>query len=275
MRPFTAEIRRNAGALPALTASPSAAAFADPTSVRPGSDTWFIGEQILEAIAAIERRLDAALSGIAPGPLPSAPADVAAPAPARKMAVPTLGAQGSKGASDGAAEFDLRCELAELSTAIDQTKHEIAALRCNGQPPDPLETANNELDAVVRATESATESILSAAEQIDALVGGLRNKANNQDEAAFAEIAQLVISIFEACNFQDITGQRITKVVNTMKFIDARIESMIQILGGVEAFHEIVTTLEPVAEGDEALLHGPQLDEPGKISQDDVDKFFS
>ena len=44
-----------------------------------------------------------------------------------------------------------------------------------------------------------------------------------------------MISIFEACNFQDLTGQRINKVMTTMKFIEHHINTMMDIWGGVDA----------------------------------------
>ena len=48
-----------------------------------------------------------------------------------------------------------------------------------------------------------------------------------------------MIKIFEACNFQDLTGQRITKVVGTLKFIETHIVRMMEIWGGLEAFKDI------------------------------------
>jgi chemotaxis protein CheZ len=169
-------------------------------------------------------------------------------------------------------------ELKALEGAIAETKREIAALRQLGKPPASLATATNELDAVVQATESATECILTASERIDALVARLRNQAADAEErAGLDEIGELVTRIFESCNFQDITGQRITKVVNAMKFIEERVERMIEILGGAQAFAGFDPA--PALKADHAapdeadLLCGPQVDQH-KISQDAIDAFF-
>jgi chemotaxis protein CheZ len=169
-------------------------------------------------------------------------------------------------------------ELQALEGAIAETKREIAALRQLGKPPTSIATTTNELDAVVQATESATECILAASERIDALVLQLRNQAADAEErAGIDEIGEQVTRIFESCNFQDITGQRITKVVNAMKFIEERVERMIEILGGAQAFAGIESVSAPsaanAAPDDSDLLCGPQLDQH-KISQDAIDAFF-
>jgi chemotaxis protein CheZ len=82
--------------------------------------------------------------------------------------------------------------------------------------------------------------------------------------------------IFEACNFQDITGQRITKVVETLKHIDAKIEALVKAMG--EEIHRAGGAQAPKhvhgADPDKGLLNGPQL--PGNaVSQDEIDKLLS
>ena len=174
----------------------------------------------------------------------------------------------------------LRAELRALQAAMNDTRREIAALRQMGKPPAHLATATDELDAVVHATESATECILAASERIDQLLSALRNRASTEEAAGIDEIGEQVTRIFEACNFQDITGQRITKVVNALKFVEARVDRMIEVLGGdgliEQVGQEVVAAdIQGQATDDEShLLCGPQLDQH-KISQDEIDRFFS
>jgi chemotaxis protein CheZ len=226
--------------------------------------------ELMQAIDDILRRLDAAAGTAVPTALtqPSAQTKCAEPS---APGVPRM-------ASCGLDCTKLLTEFRALETAIAETKQEIAALRALGEPPDSLTTATNELDAVVQATESATESILAASERIDELVVRLRNQAADAEErAGIDEIGEQVTRIFESCNFQDITGQRITKVVNAMKFIEDRVERMIEILGGSQAFAGLVPDAPPppshAAEDEAELLSGPQLDQH-KISQDAIDAFF-
>ena len=137
----------------------------------------------------------------------------------------------------------LHWELSQLKNSIDHMRMEIAALRSEKSPPAPWEKATCELDAVVRSTEAATHTILEAAEQIDALLAALRDPlrdaAAESIQAAVERAGEQVVRIFEACNFQDITGQRITKVVSAIKFIEGRIDRMIEILGGQGALSDI------------------------------------
>jgi len=85
-----------------------------------------------------------------------------------------------------------------------------------------------------------------------------------------------VVKIFEACNFQDLTGQRITKVVSTLKFIETHIVRMMEIWGGLDAFKDIEAEGIVGREGDAKLINGPKLEgEAGHASQDDIDSLFA
>ena len=79
----------------------------------------------------------------------------------------------------------------------------------------------------------------------------------------------------KACNFQDLSGQRIAKVLTTLKFVEERIAHMIEIWGGIDAFGTYAAAA--AAELDRvATLHGPKLDgEDGHATQDDVDALFA
>jgi len=84
-----------------------------------------------------------------------------------------------------------------------------------------------------------------------------------------------VVSIFEACNFQDLTGQRINKVMNTMKLIEGHINVMMEIWGGVDAIKAHAPQIIDTREDDEKLLNGPKLEgDVGHASQDDIDALF-
>ena len=168
----------------------------------------------------------------------------------------------------------LRGELEALRDAIVNTKREIAAVRHPSASSDRLVVATDELDAVVEATEQATHGILQAAETVDEMADRIKQASKDDFICRTAdEMREIIIKIFEACNFQDITGQRITKVVNTVKFIEEHVDAMIAIWGK-EAFAEIAPPIpDAPVEADKALLSGPQLNNAG-VSQDDIDKLF-
>lgn len=168
----------------------------------------------------------------------------------------------------------LKTDLQELREAIDRTKQEIATLRRTDRESDKIATASEALRAVVGDTEGATDAIINAAEGLDELSGRLRSQVAGDDAHGMVdEIGEHVTNIFEACNFQDITGQRITKVVNTMEFIDQRIARMMDIWGGDQAF-DGVTAHEDDIPPEGEVLHGPAMDGDGSISQDDIDALF-
>lgn len=175
------------------------------------------------------------------------------------------------------AEADrVRAELAEMYRAIADTKQEIATLHHNSFSREAQSAVSDELDAVVGHTEQATETILTAAETIETsandLVASLKLEGNNQ---MAADIQDQILHIFEACNFQDLTGQRITKVVNTLKFIEERISGIMEIWGGEDGFKNVVPEHTKKPQGDAALLHGPAMnDDPTSASQDDIDALF-
>jgi len=170
----------------------------------------------------------------------------------------------------------LKAELDLIYDAINRTKQEIAAVHLTGFQGPEMARVTNELDAIVGGTESATEQILTNAEEIDQLAAtlGARLK-NDQDQALVADMQDRVIKIFEACNFQDLTGQRITKVVSTLTFIETHILRMMEIWGGLDAFKDIEAEKMSRPDGDAGLVNGPKIKgEAGHASQDDIDALF-
>src|SRR5690349_22250950 len=130
----------------------------------------------------------------------------------------------------------LKVELDLIHDAIDRTKREIATLHGKSFDGGEMAKVNGELGAVVGGTEQATQQILEAAESIDQAASAMSKVDSADQQKRLADdIQERVISIFEACNFQDLTGQRISKVMTTMKFIEQPINAMMEIWGGVDA----------------------------------------
>jgi chemotaxis protein CheZ len=171
----------------------------------------------------------------------------------------------------------LKGELDLIQQAIIRTKQEIATVHVTGFEGPEMARVTNELDAIVGGTEGATEHILSNAEEIDQIAHTLTARLKDeQDNALAADIQERVIKIFEACNFQDLTGQRITKVVGTLKFIETHIVRMMEIWGGLDAFRDIEVETIAARAGDDVLLNGPKIEgETGHASQDDIDALFA
>ena len=170
----------------------------------------------------------------------------------------------------------LKVELDLIHDAINRTKREIAVLHGKSFDGDEMSKVTGELGAVVGGTEEATQQILEAAEAIDQAASAM-TKVNSPDQQKLLseEIQERVVSIFEACNFQDLTGQRIGKVMTTMKFIENHITVMMDIWGGVDAIRAHAPPIIDDRVGDARLLNGPKAaGDVGHASQNDIDALF-
>ncbi|WP_029007729.1 protein phosphatase CheZ [Azospirillum halopraeferens] len=165
----------------------------------------------------------------------------------------------------------LRRELMEMAASIEQARREVAALRPPDTSSNKILSATNELDAIVLSTERASIEILNSAEKLMELGGRLR--ADGADPGICREIEEEVNNIFTACSFQDLTGQRTSKVVNALRYIEQRVNAMIGIWGE-EGLKDVAIRHELHDKRPDAhLLNGPQLDGHG-VSQADVDSMF-
>ena len=154
-------------------------------------------------------------------------------------------------------------EMRYISSYIQRTRLEISNLRPNDLSEDRIPGAGAELHAVVQHTAEATNLIMAVAEDVMA--------ADTSDPAAYqAFVSDKMMEIFEACTFQDITGQRIKKVVDTLTHIEQRLERFASVMGVEDA--ELEETSEDKRKR-ENLLNGPALNGP-EVAQDDIDALF-
>lgn len=157
-------------------------------------------------------------------------------------------------------------ELKELREIIDQARHDIRETGMGDIGGKHIPTATDELDAVVAATEVATGNIMDGCDAIAAHAAKL--------PAADGEILTAeVTKILEACSFQDITGQRISKVVKSLKVIDEKVSRLLSILS--DNIPDMGTVEDAdTRTGDAKLLNGPQMPDKA-ISQADIDKLLA
>lgn len=167
-------------------------------------------------------------------------------------------------------DLTLYKECQDLADYIEDARSEISSLSPEGADSAGIPRAGQELDAIVEATESATDTIMQAAEDI------MSYDSDNLDEYKERVNTELM-KVFEACSFQDITGQRISKVVKTLNHVEDRVTKLISILGITHKDGTPIGAkpiLDPDAVGsDEDLLNGPALAGEG-IDQDDVDNLM-
>lgn len=177
----------------------------------------------------------------------------------------------------------LRAELESIRQMIEDTRLHVGALRARTVANAGVETAAGELGAVVSDTEAATHTILNTTEKIEMLAGVLQSETTIEKMRSRAdEIALHAQSIYESCNFQDLTGQRIARVCETLDFVSTRVARMVEAWGGADTIDAIVAReLEALArlrqtEGTHALAQGPRLSDAddGHVDQAEIDSLF-
>jgi chemotaxis protein CheZ len=165
-------------------------------------------------------------------------------------------------------ETALLSEIEELAATVANARAEIAALGADDITESHIPSATDELDAIVAHTATATNSILECCEQLDEVSPRL----SGED----AQVLQNVVTrIYEACSFQDITGQRITKVVATLKTIEAKVAHIIDVFQQDGAARPPALPRDAAPEDSAAsLLNGPQLP-ASAMDQSDIDALLA
>jgi len=154
--------------------------------------------------------------------------------------------------------------LEYLSDHIRATRNEIGALRRDGAGNQMFSSTTDELEEIVTETARATNRIMDAAETVE-------NVASTVGEPIVANVLMTAVTnIYEASAFQDITGQRITKIVRSLQSLEEKLASLASAFGPLDG----ATSAEAVREGDAALLNGPQLEKTAS-SQTDIDALFA
>jgi chemotaxis protein CheZ len=159
-------------------------------------------------------------------------------------------------------------ELRDIAAYIEAMKKEIAALQVNELKDNRIPAAGHELGAIVKQTEQATHDIMQCAEEL--------MEADADDPAAYKALVDTkMLVIFEACSFQDLTGQRIAKVVETLEHIESRVARFANAVRIDEAAGLLCEREAAEAERKRRLLlHGPQSEGKG-IGQTDIDQLFA
>lgn len=152
-------------------------------------------------------------------------------------------------------------ELATIRDAIARSERELAALR-RGVPAPRLQ---QELGAAISGMDEATQKILHATEAIDESARALHASLQNDYNRGLAqEVLEQAVRIYEACNFQDLAGQRINKAISALKQVEQQLDRLSDIWGKVDH--------APAAN----LINGPKLDEDtGHANQIDIDRMFA
>lgn len=167
----------------------------------------------------------------------------------------------------GAKRADQERSLAEdcrdLARYVVLVRQQIASMRPHELKSEEIPSALKQMDAVVKATEQATNTIMEAAEEI-------MGAETSDPEAYQAQVMDCCMRIFEACSFQDITGQRVSKVLKTLQGLDENLVKLQKAIGD-----ELQDAPKEVLDPDDErnLLQGPAL-EDDEVDQQTIDQTF-
>ena len=160
-------------------------------------------------------------------------------------------------------------ELRDLLDYIGAAKTELIGIQPKSMSHRDIPEAGEQLTAIVSATEGAASTIMDAADSVGEIAEELDGEASEKLEAIATEL-------FQASGFQDLTGQRITKVARTLDQLEERLSSLATAIGDdfIAPAEDLDVDEQGVAVNSDDLLNGPQLEGEGN-SQDEIDAILA
>lgn len=188
------------------------------------------------------------------------------------------------GGAQGVQSQDMFHEIGELAKFINGAKKEMDDLDTDKMAGEDIPDASNQLDAIIKMTEAATGRIMDECERMQSVQAMVRDRILSVEppidpdamagiDDSLSDMATSITFVYEACNFQDITGQRIQKVVNLLQEIERQVLRMVVVFG-LEQNSGLDAGKRAEFQEDANLLNGPQLEGQG-LDQDDIDDILS
>ncbi len=174
-----------------------------------------------------------------------------------------------QGTSQGDDIGEIATELKGLLDYIGAAKSELIGMQPMSMSHRDIPEAGEQLTAIVSATEGAASTIMDAADSVSEIAEQIDGEASEKLEIIATEL-------FQASSFQDLTGQRITKVTRTLDQLEQRLSSLAAAIGDdfIAPEKDLDVDDQGVAVNSDDLLHGPQLEGEGN-SQDDIDAILA
>ncbi len=170
------------------------------------------------------------------------------------------------GGAEPAPSSALFIELEQLCSYIRKVRGDLAAIGPSAMRDKHLKKAATQLDEVIQATENAANQIMDSCDVLQAVAQDIGGEPAQRINTA-------VTTIYEACGFQDLTGQRIVLVNNTLSYIEGKLDDLIERLG-ITADDRVDEAREETAAGDRNLLNGPALSKEAN-DQSAIDRLLS
>jgi chemotaxis protein CheZ len=141
-----------------------------------------------------------------------------------------------------------------LSNQLGMIQEEMG--RMLARPAEASRNSGLELEAVLLTTENAANQIMEAAEAISDTL-----RATLPDKQALQAITSKIDAIFEACAFQDLTGQRVRRAIEHLQHMESALNNILAPPGAeVEIKHPSPPTVRSTG---------------ADLPQDDIDALFA
>lgn len=158
-------------------------------------------------------------------------------------------------------------EISEAALAV------LADLGTIDSGEGPLAELWHQLDEIRIVTQDAASKILVCAEDVETVAE--RPDMDSEDQTLFE---QLATDMFEATAFQDLTGQRLTRIGEMLRQIEFLVASARASLGDDSAASAVGTLSENIEKTEkrkvEYILHGPE-DAGSANTQEEIDKILA
>ncbi|MCH7832730.1 MAG: hypothetical protein IIC55_07650 [Proteobacteria bacterium] len=151
-------------------------------------------------------------------------------------------------------------------------RNELSGLRVANGNGDLFRSTIEQLEALAGEIAEAADKVMTAGEAIQKSADTIA--ARTKDRTTKTHVNRIVKNtgdLFEACSFQDITGQRIGKITRTVGAIEDGFHCVATLAGGKGGKKRAAKSIDRIDGG--IVLEGPQIDGPA-VSQADIDKFF-
>lgn len=172
----------------------------------------------------------------------------------------------------------LKRELVGLFGHMHRMRKELAAIGTPEGEKNHFATMTDLLTGIAEEVEAASDKILGNMESVEDLLMEIRKRteSDKDTQSLLDQVSDHGNAVFEACSFQDLTGQRVAKITKTMQFVEDKVKQLIYMWGRDELAAIVaeykLDELED-EDPDKKLLNGPQRIGVA-VTQDEIDKLF-
>ncbi|MCH9781072.1 MAG: hypothetical protein K0U36_07310 [Alphaproteobacteria bacterium] len=131
-----------------------------------------------------------------------------------------------------AAQENLVIEIANMLKYFAKLRKEVSKLYLRQNNRGLLENVTAQLEAVLGSSDVAFAELISVLEEVNEQAATLQASADNAEQQLQAQnIRNLVVRGIEVCTLQDVAGQRIARIILSLKFVEECVDRLATSIG--------------------------------------------